>query len=432
MNESVSSVDETIEAKTQAHSAHATPQVAAIERANWPAPRWLLAAMIAALATLGPFSIDTYLPAFAGIAQGLQATPVQLQQTLSSYLFGFGLMMLFHGAFADSFGRKPVIFTGVAIYTLVSIGCALAQDSATLIALRMLQGMSAGAGMVVGRVIIRDLFDATTAQKLMSQVTLFFGIAPAIAPLIGGVLYVNLGWRSIFWFLAAVGLALSVLAWRALPETLPRSQRQPFAPRPLVQGYRQVGFDPRFLLLAISSGVPFNAMFVYVLSAPVFLGEGLKIAPTQFFWFFCVTITGIMSGAFMSGRIAGRWDTPRQINFGFTVMACACVVNIILTQFFTVNVVSAMLPVWFIAFGWSLLTPAITLKVLDTFPTRRGMAASLTGFIGGCVNALVAGVVSPLVMHSPALLAIASTALMAAGFASWRVWRGITREAATL
>jgi MFS transporter, DHA1 family, multidrug resistance protein len=394
---------------------------------HWRAPRWLLAAMIAAFGTLGPFSIDTYLPAFAGIAQSLGATPLQMQQTLSSYLFGFGLMMLFHGALADSLGRKPVVYGGLAVFTLSSLGCALSQDIAALVAFRMLQGMSAGAGMVVGRAIIRDLFDPVTAQKLMSQVTLFFGIAPAIAPLIGGVLYAHLGWRSIFWFLMSLSVLLMVLVWRALPETLAPEKRQRFAPGPLLQGYREVGLSARFVLLAIASGVPFNAMFLYVLSAPAFLSEQMKLLPTQFFWFFIVTISGIMSGAYMSGRIAGRWAPVRQINFGFTVMAIACLANVAYSFWFTVSWPWALLPIWFICAGWSLLTPAVTLKVFDTFPTRLGMAASLSAFVGGCVNALVAGVLSPLVMHSALFMSIASLVLMAVGFVSWRVWRGLTR-----
>jgi MFS transporter, DHA1 family, multidrug resistance protein len=406
----------------------AAPHVNHRMDAHWRAPRWLLAALIAALGTLGPFSVDTYLPAFAGIAQSLNATPLQMQQTLSSYLFGFGLMMLFHGALADSLGRKPVIFVGLAVFTLTSIGCAMSQDIAMLIVFRMLQGMSAGAGMVVGRAIIRDLFDPVMAQKLMSQVTLFFGIAPAIAPLIGGFLFVQLGWRSIFVFLAVVGALLIVLIWRTLPETLAPDKRQRFAPRPLLQGYREVGLNPRFLLLAIASGVPFNAMFLYILSAPAFLSEQLKLAPTQFFIFFIITISGIMAGAFMSGRIAGRWAPPKQINFGFTVMAVACLANVLYSLFFTVSLPWVAVPLWFICAGWSLLTPAVTLKVFDTFPTRLGMAASLSAFVGGCVNALVAGVLSPLVMHSALHLSIASALLMATGFGAWRVWRSITRD----
>jgi DHA1 family bicyclomycin/chloramphenicol resistance-like MFS transporter len=138
----------------------------------WRGPRWALALLLAGLGTLGPFSIDTYLPAFDGIARTLGATPLQMQQTLSAYLFGFAAMNLFHGAIADSFGRRPVVLGGLALFTLASIGCALAPTIGTLIAFRALQGMSAGAGMIVSRAIIRDMFPPADAQRVMSQVTI--------------------------------------------------------------------------------------------------------------------------------------------------------------------------------------------------------------------------------------------------------------------
>src|SRR5690242_10027557 len=175
------------------------------------------AALLAALATLGPFSIDAYLPAFDGIRASLAATPLEIQQTLSGYLFAFGIMFLFHGALSDSFGRRPVILVAVVVYTLASIGCAIADSVHGLVVGRVFQGLSVGAGMVVGRAMIRDLFGPEDAQRLMSLVTLFFGLAPAIAPVIGGWLFVGLGWRSIFWFLALVGLVLVAVSWRFLP-----------------------------------------------------------------------------------------------------------------------------------------------------------------------------------------------------------------------
>jgi MFS transporter, DHA1 family, multidrug resistance protein len=186
----------------------------------WTAPRWALAMLLACLSMLGPFSIDTYLPAFAGIAETLGASPLQMQQTLSAYLLGFGVMNLFHGALADSYGRRPVILGGVAVFTLASVGCALAATPAQLIGFRALQGLATGAGTVVSRAVIRDMFPPADAQRVMSQVTLFFGVAPAIAPVIGGVLFVHVGWQSVFWFLAAVGAALWLANLRLLPETL--------------------------------------------------------------------------------------------------------------------------------------------------------------------------------------------------------------------
>ncbi|MGZ5195357.1 MAG: multidrug effflux MFS transporter, partial [Ramlibacter sp.] len=286
----------------------------------WRAPRWALAALLALLGMLGPFSIDTYIPAFAGIAQALDATPVQMQQTLSAYLFGFAFMNLFHGAFADSFGRRPVVLVGIAMFTLASAGCALSQNIAQLVFFRGLQGLSTGAGIVVSRAVIRDMFPPAQAQQVMSQVTIYFGVAPAIAPIIGGWLFVHMGWHSIFWFLTGVGVLLFTANARLLPETLHVTQRQPFNVRNLMRGYWQLGSDPRFLLLAFASGVPFNGMFLYVLAAPVFLGEHLHLAPTQFFWLFLLTIAGIMGGAWASGRLAGRIAPRRQIRHGFTIM----------------------------------------------------------------------------------------------------------------
>ena len=269
----------------------------------WKAPRWALAVLLALLGMLGPFSIDTYLPAFGGIAQSTGATPVQMQQTLSAYLFGFAFMNLFHGALSDSFGRRPVILVGLAAFTLASIGCALAVTPTQLIFWRALQGLSTGAGIVVSRAVIRDMFPPSQAQKVMSQVTIFFGVAPAIAPMVGGWLLIHASWHAIFWFLSGVGVVLWGAIYRLLPETLHVDQRQHFHPTPLMAGYWQLGSDPRFLLLALASGIPFNGMFLYVLSAPVYLGEILGMAPQQFFWFFILNIAGIMGGR----SSAGAW-----------------------------------------------------------------------------------------------------------------------------
>src|SRR5512141_233392 len=163
---------------------------------------------------LGPFSIDTYIPAFSGIARALGATPVQMQQTLSAYLFGFAFMNLFHGALADSFGRRPVVLWGIAVFTLASAGCALSQSIGQLVFFRGLQGLSTGAGIVVSRAVIRDMFPPAQAQQVM----IHFGVAPAIAPIIGGWLLVNAGWHSIFWFLTGVGIVLWSANYRLLPE----------------------------------------------------------------------------------------------------------------------------------------------------------------------------------------------------------------------
>jgi len=380
---------------------------------------WALSLLLACLGMLGPFAIDTYLPAFGSMGRALNATPAQMQQTLSAYLFGFAAMNLFHGALADSFGRRPVILWGVAAFTLSSIGCALSQTIAQLIFCRALQGLSTGAGIVVSRAVIRDMFPPAQAQRVMSEVTIFFGVAPAVAPLIGGVLYVRLGWPSVFWLLAALGLMLWIANYRLLPETLHPAARQPFNVRNLMRGYAELVGQPRFMLLAFASGIPFNGMFLYVLSAPAFLGELLHLAPTQFFWFFCVTIAGIMGGAWLSGRLAGKIEPRRQIRWGFTIMVAVSAVNIVANFLFVAEAWWAIPLIGLFAFGWSLMVPVVTIMVLDLAPDRRGMASSLQAVIGSAANGIVAGLLSPLVMHSTRALALASMGLMSIGLIAW-------------
>ena len=368
---------------------------------------------------LGPFAVDTYLPAFGSISRALDASPVQMQQTLSAYLAGFALMNLFHGALADSFGRRPVILWGVALFTLGSVGCALSQTIGQLIVCRAVQGLATGAGIVVSRAVIRDMYPPADAQRVMSQVTIFFGVAPAIAPMIGAQLYVVAGWQSVFWFLAAIGVLLWLGNWKLLPETLHASARQPFNPRNLMRGYAELLGHRRFLLLALASGVPFNGMFLYVLSAPAFLGNVLQLAPTQFFWFFCCSIAGIMGGAWASGRLAGRIAPRQQIRHGFVIMGAVSVVNVVANLLFAPHPLWALPLIGMFSFGWALMVPVITIMVLDLAPERRGLASSLQAVVGSVANALVAGVVSPLVMNSALALALTSAGFMGIGLVAW-------------
>ncbi|WP_431273337.1 multidrug effflux MFS transporter [Variovorax ureilyticus] len=400
----------------------------------WRAPRWALAVLLAVLGMLGPFSIDTYIPAFSGIARSIGASPVEMQQTLSAYLFGFAFMNLFHGALSDSFGRRPVVLWGLVVFTAASLGCALSQTIGWLVFFRALQGLSTGAGIVVSRAVIRDMFPPAEAQRVMSQVTIYFGIAPAIAPIVGGFLFVHLGWHSIFWFLVAVGMVLWIANYKLLPETLHRDHRQPFEVRHLLRGYWSLCSDPRFLLLALASGVPFNGMFLYVLAAPAFLGEHLGLAPTEFFWFFLLTIGGIMLGAWASGRMAGKVAPKRQIRDGFVIMLATSIVNVLANALFTPHAAWALWPLAVFAFGWALMVPVVTLLVLDLHPERRGMASSLQAVIASTANGIVAGMVAPLVMQSTLALAGTSILMLGIGLVAWvwlhRRWPEIGRQAA--
>jgi DHA1 family bicyclomycin/chloramphenicol resistance-like MFS transporter len=267
--------------------------------------------------------------------------------------------------------------------------------------------------------VIRDMFPPDQAQKVMSQVTIYFGVAPGRGAHRRRLAVRACGWHSIFWFLTAIGIALWLANWKLLPETLHVTHRQDFNVRNLMRGYWQLGSSPRFLLLALASGVPFNGMFLYVLSAPAFLGDHLQLAPTQFFWFFILTISGIMAGSFASGRLAGRIPPKLQIRYGFVVMVLVSLANVAANLLFPARAWWALIPIAIFAFGWALMVPVVTLLVLDLVPERRGMASSLQAFIGSTANGIVAGVIAPLVMHSTRQLAVASLLMMGVGLVSW-------------
>jgi MFS transporter, DHA1 family, multidrug resistance protein len=237
--------------------------------------------------------------------------------------------------------------------------------------------------------------------------------------MVGGFLFVHVNWHAIFAFLGLIGLALWIANWRLLPETLHASVRQPFQVKPLLRGYWELGSSPRFFALALASGVPFNGMFLYVLSAPVFLGELLQLQPQQFFWFFCLTISGIMGGAWLSGRLAGRIKPKHQIRHGFVIMLAVSFVNIALNLLLPPSPWWALPPIAIFAFGWALMVPVVTLMVLDLAPDRRGMASSLQACVGSVANGFVAGVIAPLVMHSTLSLAVASLLMMSIGVFAW-------------
>jgi len=279
----------------------------------------------------------------------------------------------------------------------------------------------------VGRAMIRDLFNTEDAQRLMSLVTLFFGLAPAIAPIIGGWLFVGLGWRSIFWFLASVGFVLVAVSWKALPETLAVTARQSFHPVALLAGYREVGINRAFLGLSLSAGFNFNAFFLYILSAPVFLGEHLKLGPQQYAWLFIPSITGIMIGARISGLSAGKVRPVRMVQHAYVFMFTAAVGNMAYALLVPPSLPWAMVPIFVFAIGFAMAMPSISLITLDLFPTRRGMAASLQGFVSGMVNTLNAGLVAPALFHSPRWLAVGMFAMTTAGFAAWLGYRHLQR-----
>ena len=196
--------------------------------------------LLAGLGALGPFSTDAYLPSFREIGHEFGTAPVLVQQTLTAYMVPFAAMTLWQGAISDALGRRRVVLWMLALFCLASLGCMFSWSLGALITFRALQGMTAGAGMVIGRAVVRDVLDGAEARRLMSHIAIMFAIAPALGPVVGGWLHVWFGWRAVFTFIAVFAAVLWWSCWRSLPETLSPDRRQPLQIRPLLAGYGQV------------------------------------------------------------------------------------------------------------------------------------------------------------------------------------------------
>lgn len=354
---------------------------------------------------LGPFAIDTYLPAFDRIAADLNVDSVLMQHTLSVYLLSFAFMSLFWGTLSDTFGRRPVIIAALVIFLIGSVGAAMAPSYGWLLFFRGLQGCSAGAGRIVGQALVRDRYQGPEAQRLFANIAMVFSLAPAIAPILGGYLSTHTGWRSIFMTLTLICVALIVASLRYLPETLPHKMRQSVRIVPILRNYLHVIRNRRFLLAITSIGLAFSGFGLYIASAARFIMDILHLPETAFGWLFVPFIIGTVFGSMLSSRLAGRMDAGKLILVGQGVMALGAVGNVLYNSLFVPTVPWAVIPITVYGFGMSTALPGMTVVALSVFPNLRGMASSVQSTMQMLVFAVVAGFVAPLLFESALLLA---------------------------
>lgn len=358
-----------------------------------------LTIVAALLAMIGPFSIDAYLPSFPTIEMEFGVGREVLSHSLGVYLLAFGISTLFWGPLADRYGRRIVIILSMALYTLGSIACALADSAESFIFLRILQGLAASGGLIAGRAMIRDAHDAESAHKAMSQVMLLFAISPAVAPILGGWLHDQFGWRSIFWFLSVYGI-LMVLMGFFISETLDSEQRRSIHPATVIRVYISAILHKRLPALILCLSLSFAGVFLYIAGAPSVMYNFLGLGSDDFGWLFVPIVAGLMLGAAISGQLAHRWPAQRTISAGLLLMILASGINIIVANLAAATILTVVGPLVLYVIGVSVMMPAITVLALDCLPTHRGTAASMQGFLQMMTNAGVASLAVPFLNDS--------------------------------
>lgn len=378
-----------------------------------------LTIIAALLAMLGPFTIDTYLPSFPSIEAEFTVNRAILSQSMGVYLAAFAVSTLLWGPLADRFGRRIVILSSLLLYVAASIGCAIGNDIETFIIMRIFQGLAASGGFIAGRAMIRDVHDANGAHRALSHVMLLFAIAPAVAPMLGGWLHEQLGWRSVFWFLTAFA-ALLVVMISFSKETLVITKRQSFHPRSVIKVYLCSLQHQHFLKLALSQAFAFAGLFLFIAGSPSVIYDFLGLGSTDFSLQFVPMVSGMIVGAYISSQLAHRWPANRTITTGFILMIISLFLNLIMVNFFTASIFSVISPLVIYTLGLAIMMPAISVLVLDCFPHHRGTASSMHGFVQMLINACVASIAVPLLDTHWLHFVLGQVAFLSLGLLSWQ------------
>lgn len=363
--------------------------------------------LLAGLSVLGPLGIDMYLPAFQAIGADLGASTVAVQQTLSVYLACLAIMMLFYGTLSDACGRRRVLLWATAIHAVAALTVACASDIDIVMAGRALQGLSAGAGGVVGRAIVQDMTQGAATQRALSSLIMVFALAPAVAPIVGGWSIQGFGWRSIFILQATFATLMWAWSLVGLPESLPKDRRSDLKLRTVWSAYQTTASDVAFQLAVTASSLGFLVFSLYIGAAATFITDVLDLPVTAFGWLFVPLVAGMVMGSALAGRLAGWVTRTHQLIIGYALLTAAGVWNVCYWASASPVLPWSVLPLGLTTFGLALINPCLLLMATEKHAVNRGLAHSLFSFEQTLVFAAVTAWFSPLLANSGLKLALA-------------------------
>lgn len=370
------------------------------------APR--LVVVLGALSAFGPLSIDFYLPGLPRLTDDFDASASAGQATLTACLLGLAVGQLVVGPLSDRFGRRPPLFAGLVVYFAASLACAAAPDIWVLVGLRLVQGLSGSAGIVIARAVVRDLVSGVEAARLFSILMAVIGVVPILAPILGGAFLHVTSWRGLFVILAAVDAAILCAAWRWLPETLPAERRR--QPGRAGTGFLELLSDRFFAAYAVVLGLSFASMFSYIAGSSFVLEDIHGVSAQAYGVVFGLNALGIVAASQINHALVGRRSPQQLLAAGVACQAAAGVSVLVVVLVGGIGL-PGLLPCLFVGVAsMGLVIPNATALALTDYPHAAGKASALLGMLQFAFGALAA----PLVGIAGRETAVPMALLMAA------------------
>ena len=341
-------------------------------------PLYIPALLISASA-VSILSTDLYTPSLPHLQGYFGADAEAVQLTMSLNLLGFALAQLLYGPLSDRFGRRPILLGGMLGFALSTLACALAPDLDSLVAARVLQGVTACTEVVVGYAVIRELYDEAGAVKVLGAYGMAVALAPALGPLIGGQMHVAFGWRSNFALLLVLIVVVTLLIWRYLPETLARPDHEATRPRRVLAGYAALLSNGAYMTYALILSGTMAALFAFITEGPFLYIEGLGVATQNYGAYYAAVVLAYFFGAMAANRAAGRLPIDAIAAAGLLLTALGPLVLILLTALNQVGVLSFTVALSAFALGLGLLFASAPVRAFDVCQAGRGLAAALLG-----------------------------------------------------
>ncbi|WP_144638252.1 multidrug effflux MFS transporter [Bordetella genomosp. 13] len=387
-------------------------------------PGWLL--LMGAVTAIGPFSIDMYLPAFPAIASGLSVPRGEVERTLAAYLAGLALAQIVYGPLADRFGRKLPMQMGLALYVVASLGCALAGSIEALTLGRLLQALGSAAGVVIPRAVIRDHYSTQDAARALSLMMLIMGLAPILAPLVGAQLLSFVGWRSLFWLMAALGAILLCAVSLTMRETLAPERMLPLRWNTILSNYGALLEHRSFMAHSLAGGLGQAGMFAYIVGSPRVFIELYGVPPEYYGLLFGTNAAALIIGSQVSARLLRRLQPHVLQRRAQTALAVASLAAFLLAATGLMALPVLMICLVGYMFSQGFVNPNSAALALSEQGGRLGAASAMLGTLQLSCGALAGLAVSA--WQSDSVLPLA-TVLAGCACLSWLCGRIARRDA---